>query len=89
MTPKCIQWTILTYLYVALWKKSFVQNGLKVIQLFQVMQMYSLQRRLKNTNISITSVHPGDVDTEIGRDYVDSKTWQLLLRFSRLIGELK
>ena len=51
--------------------------------------MYSLQRRLKNTNISITSVHPGDVDTEIGRDYVDSKTWQLLLRFSRLIGELK
>ena len=50
------------------------------------MQMYCLQRRLRNTNLSVTSVHPGGVDIEIRRDYLDSRAVQMLVRFRRFIG---
>ena len=51
------------------------------------MQMHCLQRRLRNTNVSITSVHPGMVDTEIGRDFVESKMYEFFKRLNRLIGK--
>lgn len=58
-------------------------------KLYQVMQMYCLQRRLKNTNVSITSVHPGVVDTEIGRDYSDSRAYRALIAVNRALGMLQ
>lgn len=58
-------------------------------KLYQVMQMFCLQHRLKHTNFSVTSLHPGDVDTEIMREYTDSRAYQMLIGFSRLIGILR
>ena len=48
--------------------------------------MHCLQRRLRNTSISVTSVHPGMVRTEIGRDFTDSKAYQLFLGINRVLG---
>lgn len=47
------------------------------------MQMYSMNRRLKNSNVTVTSLHPGLVSTEIGRAFDDrpcaSCCWNFLL----------
>lgn len=37
-------------------------------KLYQIMQTYCQARRLKDSNISINSIHPGIVKTEFGRD---------------------
>ena len=61
-----------------------IQLNISVI--FQIMQMHCLQRRLRNTSISVTSVHPGLVQTEIGRDFTDSRLYKMFLGFNRLTG---
>lgn len=38
------------------------------------MQMYFMNRRLKESNISVVSTHPGTVETEFGRDMECSRT---------------
>ncbi|CAC5385810.1 RDH12 [Mytilus coruscus] len=43
-------------------------------KLYQVMQMYFMNRRLKGTNISVLSTHPGSVMTEFGRNMECSRT---------------
>ncbi|CAG2234641.1 RDH12 [Mytilus edulis] len=43
-------------------------------KLYQVMQMYFMNRRLKESNISVVSTHPGTVETEFGRDMECSRT---------------
>lgn len=55
-------------------------------KLYQVMQMHCLQRRLRNTPISVTSCHPGTVDTEISRDYWDSRAFRALMAINRFTG---
>ena len=50
------------------------------------MQMYCLQRRLQNTNISVTSLHPGVVQTEIARDYNDVWWFRILKSIARVKG---
>lgn len=37
-------------------------------KLYQIMQMYCMTRRLRDSNITINSIHPGIVRTEIGRN---------------------
>ena len=51
------------------------------------MQMHCLERRLRDTSIAVTSVHPGMVDTEIGRDYDLWKVYGLFKQLNRWIGE--
>ncbi|VDI33925.1 WW domain-containing oxidoreductase [Mytilus galloprovincialis] len=38
-------------------------------KLYQVMQMYFMNKRLKDTNVSILSIHPGVVKTEFQRNF--------------------
>ncbi|XP_052244115.1 retinol dehydrogenase 14-like [Dreissena polymorpha] len=58
-------------------------------KLYQIMQMYSLQRRLKNSHVTITSAHPGTVETEIGRDFKDVKLYQFFLTMTRFFGAMR
>lgn len=45
-------------------------------KLYQIMQTFAMARRLKGSNITINSVHPGLVDTEFFRDIQStSKLW--------------
>lgn len=53
------------------------------------MQMYSLNRRLRNTNITVTSCHPGMIDTRIGAELSDHKVYQLLVTMGRATGLIK
>lgn len=52
-------------------------------KIYQIMQMYSMNRRLKNSNVTVTSLHPGLVNTEIGRAFdgrcCASCCWDFLL----------
>ena len=50
------------------------------------MQMYCLQRRLQNTNISVTSLHLGVVQTEIARDYNDVWWFRMMKSIARVKG---
>lgn len=50
------------------------------------MQMHCLDRRLRNSNVSVTSAHPGMVDTEIGAEFKDRKAYQFFVTMCRLIG---
>lgn len=59
-------------------------------KLYQIMQMYSLARRFKDTNVSINSSHPGIVDTEINRNFQDSFFWSVIFfKGSKLLGKVK
>ncbi|WAR09319.1 WWOX-like protein, partial [Mya arenaria] len=35
--------------------------------------------------ITVSAVHPGMVETDIGREFLDNKMWQLFVSFNRLI----
>ena len=51
------------------------------------MQMFGLQRRLRNTNISVTSGHPGMVATDIGREFKDKTIWLVVTTVSKIFGK--
>ncbi|XP_045187967.2 retinol dehydrogenase 14-like [Mercenaria mercenaria] len=51
-------------------------------KLYQVMQMFAMSRRLTGTNITVNSLHPGIVETEIWR-YSNSWMTRCLLFFAR------
>ncbi|XP_048765185.2 WW domain-containing oxidoreductase-like isoform X2 [Ostrea edulis] len=42
-------------------------------KLYQIMQMYCLNRRLQVANLTVNSLHPGLVNTEINRNFDDMK----------------
>jgi NAD(P)-dependent dehydrogenase (short-subunit alcohol dehydrogenase family) len=50
------------------------------------MQMHCLHRRLRNSNISVTSAHPGIVETNIGAEFKDMAAFQIFLKLNRLVG---
>ena len=53
----------------------------------QIMQMHCMTRRLKGTNISVNSCHPGVVETEITRNFEDSFFWRVIFfKGTKLIG---
>ena len=55
---------------------------------FQIMMTYCLHRRLKDTNISVFSLHPGAVETPVLKDF-EEKTGaagKLGVKFYRMIG---
>ena len=52
------------------------------------MQMYSMHRRLDNSKVSVTSLHPGVVDTGLMRESQDSRFRQLAMGAVRTLGKL-
>jgi hypothetical protein len=50
------------------------------------MQMFYMNRRLKDSNVSVLSLHPGIVDTEINRSFQDLGRWKVFFRISRVFG---
>lgn len=52
------------------------------------MQMYYLNRRLKNTEVTVNSAHPGIVENEITRKYYDQQMWITIFQLSKLLGNL-
>ena len=48
--------------------------------------MHCLHRRLKNTNISVTSLHPGVVATELSREVGESVLRKMAWGISRATG---
>lgn len=47
-------------------------------KLYQIMSTYSFQRRLESSNISLYSVHPGAIDTNISKNMKDTFTGSLV-----------
>lgn len=58
-------------------------------KLYQIMQMYCLNRRLRKTNVTVNSIHPGIVDTEITRSFSDLGMWKMFFQLSKIIGKTK
>ena len=52
------------------------------------MNMYALTRRLKDSGISIFSIHPGYVDSEFFRNAGDSKLFSFVDSTSQLFGNV-
>ncbi|XP_064613179.1 dehydrogenase/reductase SDR family member on chromosome X-like [Liolophura sinensis] len=44
-------------------------------KLYQIMSMYALQRRITNSHVTISSLHPGVIETNIQQGIMDDKTW--------------
>lgn len=51
------------------------------------MQMYKLNRCLQGSNITVSSIHPGIVETEINRSFSDLGKWKVFFGLSKLVGE--
>ena len=54
----------------------------------QIMQMYSMHRRLGNSKVCVTSLHPEVVDTGLMRESQDSWFRQLAMGAVRSLGKL-
>jgi retinol dehydrogenase-12 len=55
-------------------------------KLYQVMMMYSLERRLKDTDVSVYSLHPGAIQTNISKNFEDSGFYTKALKLASAIG---
>ncbi|XP_056014761.1 dehydrogenase/reductase SDR family member on chromosome X-like isoform X2 [Ostrea edulis] len=55
-------------------------------KLYQIMQMFSLNRKLRNTDVSVISVHPGLVDTEVTRGFSDFLFWNMYFKVYKWLG---
>ncbi|XP_021355392.1 retinol dehydrogenase 14-like [Mizuhopecten yessoensis] len=55
-------------------------------KLYQIMQMYSMNRRLRSSNVTVTSLHPGVVRTELERNFKDFPTMRMGMFMAKLIG---
>ncbi|KAK3098117.1 hypothetical protein FSP39_016282 [Pinctada imbricata] len=58
-------------------------------KLYQIMQMYSLNKKLHNTNVTVNCIHPGIVETEISRSFSDLQRWKVFFRMTKLFGGTK
>nr|XP_006823711.1 PREDICTED: retinol dehydrogenase 12-like [Saccoglossus kowalevskii] len=57
-------------------------------KLYQIMSMFSFQRRLEGSGVNVTSLHPGVVNTEIDKTYQDywmKNVWGFFRRTGMLI----
>lgn len=52
----------------------------------QVMQMYSLNRRIHQSNVTVNCLHPGVVDSEFTRSFRDDCHWTCLYRCAKCTG---
>ncbi|XP_045182577.2 retinol dehydrogenase 14-like [Mercenaria mercenaria] len=57
-------------------------------KLYQIMQAFAMSRRLKDSNVTINSMHPGFVDSELFRD-ADTCIEKCCLRCFRTCGVMK
>ncbi|XP_067674580.1 retinol dehydrogenase 12-like [Haliotis asinina] len=48
-------------------------------KMYQIQHMFCLSRRLRGSDITVTSMHPGTVSTEITRNYSDMKCFSCLV----------
>ncbi|XP_022336407.2 WW domain-containing oxidoreductase-like [Crassostrea virginica] len=55
-------------------------------KLYQVMQMYSLNRRIHQSNVVVNCLHPGVVDSEFTRSFRDDCHWTCLYRCAKCTG---
>ncbi|KAL3883247.1 hypothetical protein ACJMK2_029530 [Sinanodonta woodiana] len=58
-------------------------------KLYQIMQMHCMHRRLEGSNISVNSLHPGLVETEISRSYQDYRLMTGLNWIAKVLGQMK
>ncbi|XP_048765177.2 dehydrogenase/reductase SDR family member on chromosome X-like isoform X3 [Ostrea edulis] len=58
-------------------------------KLYQIMQMYVLNRQLQKTNVTVNSLHPGIVETEITRSFTDLQAWKVFLQLAKLVHVTK
>lgn len=58
-------------------------------KLYMIMQMFYMNRRLKDSNVSVLSLHPGIVGTEISRSFQDLGHWKVFFRISKVFGFTK
>ncbi|KAK3602907.1 hypothetical protein CHS0354_018774 [Potamilus streckersoni] len=58
-------------------------------KLYQIMQMHSMDRRLQGSNVSVNSLHPGMVDTEISRNFQDFRLMNAFNSVVRVFGQMK
>lgn len=60
-------------------------------KLYQILQMYFMNRRLADSNVCVLSVNPGLVDTEVTRGFQDSSwmtwSWKIVRAFSKSPAE--
>lgn len=55
-------------------------------KLYQVMHMFSLNRRIKNSNVTVNSLHPGFVQSEFTRAFEDQGRYMFLWKFGKSFG---
>ncbi|XP_033740349.1 retinol dehydrogenase 14-like isoform X2 [Pecten maximus] len=56
---------------------------------FQIMQMFSMNRRLQNSNVAVLSLHPGMVETELRRNFKDMTIFNIFTSLTKCVGKLK
>nr|XP_034335167.1 uncharacterized protein LOC109618440 [Crassostrea gigas] len=66
-----------------------VQKTFKDYCILEILSYISYIRRLKNTEVTVNSVHPGIVETEITRKYYDQQMWITIFQLSKLLGLTK
>lgn len=57
-------------------------------KLYQIMQTYTMSKRLKDSNITINCMHPGVVETELWRD-IESPFVKFFINASKTLGTLR
>lgn len=55
-------------------------------KLYQVMQMYSLNQRINQSNVTVNSLHPGVVHSEFTRSFEDDCTWTCTYNCAKCFG---
>ncbi|KAK3097456.1 hypothetical protein FSP39_009791 [Pinctada imbricata] len=58
-------------------------------KLYQILQMYSMNGRLSATNVTVNSIHPGAVMTELARDYRQTSMINFMYRTVAGLGWLR
>jgi NAD(P)-dependent dehydrogenase (short-subunit alcohol dehydrogenase family) len=51
------------------------------------MQMFILNRKLRSTDVSVSGVHPGLVDTEATRGFNDFLFWNMYFKVYKWLGK--
>jgi len=55
-------------------------------KLFMIMMMYSLEKRLRDTNINVFAVHPGTVNTSLSKSFEDSSFYKMGWNMHKRLG---
>uniref|UniRef100_A0A8W8N740 WW domain-containing oxidoreductase n=1 Tax=Magallana gigas TaxID=29159 RepID=A0A8W8N740_MAGGI len=63
---------------------TYTEDGNELM--FQVMQMYSLNQRINQSNVTVNSLHPGVVHSEFTRSFEDDCTWTCTYNCAKCFG---